>query len=472
MNIEFINRFKSPREQKKILEKVSQGKVDIIIGTHRIISKDVIFKDLGLIIIDEEQKFGVNHKEKLKKMRAEVDVLSLSATPIPRSMHMSMVGARDFSIIMTPPRNRLPIDTRVITYGNGIIKEALERELERGGQCFFVHNRIADLPEWTLKVEKLIPHARVGMAHGQMNEKDLEQVMFAFIHRQYDVLVSTSIIESGIDIPNVNTIIINNAHQFGLSQLFQMRGRVGRSSTQAFCLLIAPDDQKTTNEAKKRLYSLEKFTELGSGYKLAMRDLEIRGAGNILGTQQSGHINTLGYNTYCNILKEAVQELQHSKKESLPDPEIHFPENAFIPEIYVEDGLQRISLYQKISRCNQIEEVEEIREELKDRFGPVPEATLMLIYVMITRLAAQKLGFQKVILKENRLELIFAEECQPSPIELHALIPKFSRPIKFINERPFKIIVDLVKGNTREMIKQSVQELKGLNIKESPIKTP
>ncbi|MFC1585068.1 transcription-repair coupling factor [Fibrobacterota bacterium] len=461
-SIDFLNRFKSVREQKKTLEDIRQGRVDIIIGTHRLISRDLIFKDLGLIIVDEEQKFGVKQKEKLKKMRTEVDVISMSATPIPRSLHMSMIGARDFSIIMTPPRNRLPIDTRVMEYDRKTVKEALERELERGGQCFFVHNRVMNLPEMTEEIEQLVPHARVGMAHGQMNEKDLEQVMYAFIHREYDILVSTSIIESGIDLPNVNTIIIHKAHKFGLSQLFQLRGRVGRSSTQAFCLLIAPEKEKFSDEAKKRLYSLQRFTELGSGYQLAMRDLEIRGAGNILGVQQSGHITALGFDTYCNLLKEAVRELQDRKELPPLDPEIDYPESAFIPEEYVEDGLQRIALYQKVSRCEGIEEVEGLHEELKDRFGPVPRSTVVLLQTMIIRILAQKLGFQKVVLRNQKMHLFYSEIHQPEPGALPDIMSKITRPFRFLNETPLQIVMELDKEESRGQIEQAVRELKCL----------
>jgi transcription-repair coupling factor (superfamily II helicase) len=462
VTIDYVNRFKSSREQRETLKAVSEGKIDILIGTHRILSKDVKFKDLGIVMVDEEQKFGVGQKERLKEMRTQVDVISMSATPIPRSMHMSMVGARDFSVILTPPRNRLPIDTRVIQYDKDIIREAIERELDRGGQCFFVHNRVMDLAEVTENVEKLVPHARVGMAHGQMNEKDLEHVMLAFVHRQYDVLVSTSIIESGIDIPNANTIVINKAHHFGMSQLFQMRGRVGRSSTQAHCLLIAPEKQKFTDEAKKRLYSLQKFTELGSGYQLAMRDLEIRGAGNILGMEQSGHITAVGYDTYCGILKEAVKELQGKSVIPELDPEIELEENAYIPEEYVQDGLQRISLYQKISRCESVEGVEGLEEELKDRFGPIPAPTAMLLNTMTMRILAQKLGFQKIKLHNGLLALKFAEKFQPDAEALSELVPRFKSPVRFINETPLQIIVDLPGKSHDEQMRAALAELLSL----------
>ncbi len=462
VNIEFLNRFKSAADAKAIIKKVREGTLDIIIGTHRLISKDIIFKNLGLIIVDEEQKFGVQQKEKLKKLRSNVDVISMSATPIPRSLHMSLVGARDFSTILTPPRNRVPIDTRVVKNRPELLIEAMERELNRGGQVFFVHNRVRDLTEITLRVEELMPEARVGMAHGRLAEKDLEQVMLAFIHRQYDILVTTSIIESGIDLPNVNTIIVNNAHFFGLSQLFQMRGRVGRSATQAYCLLIAPEDSKFSIDAQKRLYSLQKFTELGSGYQLAMRDLEIRGAGNILGMQQSGHIHAIGYDIYCRLLKETVLELQNQEVIPPLEPEIDFAYNAFIPEDYVEDGLQRISLYQKISRSNKITEIDDIAAELKDRFGPIPEPTDVLLKSMKTRVAAQTLGLQKVILKPGILTLTFAEYKQPTPDALGQMAEKIKTNFRFINETPLRVVIHLKKGTKPVQIQEAcflLQEL-------------
>ncbi len=445
IQIEFMNRFKTSKEEKDILKRLAEGKVDLIVGTHRLFSQDVQFKDLGLIIIDEEQKFGVKQKEKLKKARTEVDVLSLSATPIPRSLHMSLVGARNFSVILTPPRNRLPIDTRVVQFDKKLLREAIDRELDRGGQCFFVHDRVMDLEERRDEVQELVPHARVGMAHGQMNEKDLERVMLAFINREFDILVSTTIIESGIDLPNVNTIIINHAHHFGLSQLFQMRGRVGRSGTQAFCLLVAPPELKFTDEAKKRLYSMQKFTELGSGYQLAMRDLEIRGAGNILGTEQSGHITAVGFDTYCRLLREAVQELQNRREIPPLEPIIEITEDAYLPELYITDGLQRITLYQKISRCETREGLDEIKEELKDRYGEIPVEAIHLLDSMKLKLFAQFLGFEKLEIKNQNLFMLYSPNHQPGPADLAHLSSLFKQPARFINQTPLQIILDLPK---------------------------
>ncbi len=459
VQIEYINRFRTAKEEKDVLQRLKEGQIDILIGTHRLISKEVVFKDLGLIVVDEEQKFGVKQKDKLKQARAEVDVLSMSATPIPRSLHMSLVGARNFSLIQTPPRNRLPIETRVVTFKKDLIRESLEKELERGGQAFFVHNRVRDILEVALEIEKLIPQARVGVAHGQMNEKDLERIMLGFIRREYDVLICTSIIESGIDIPNVNTIIINKAQYFGLSQLFQMRGRVGRSAQQAYCLLVAPKKEKFTDEAKKRLYALEKFTELGSGYKLAMRDLEIRGAGNILGVEQSGHITSVGFDTYCALLKEAVRELQGRQEIPIPEPEIEFAKDAFIPETYVQDGLQRISLYQKIARYSQLEEVDDIEAEIKDRFGPLVASVTTLLQKTRAQIFARSLGFQKVILKKHKLTLEFSEIGQPQAKELALMLSGINQPFHCLNQTPLKVEVTLNGQTIADQILQTLEQL-------------
>jgi transcription-repair coupling factor (superfamily II helicase) len=465
VRIDYLNRFKGPKEQKETIAALGRGEVDLIIGTHRLIGKDVIFKDLGLMIIDEEQKFGVKQKERLKEMRTHVDVLSMSATPIPRTLNMSLVGARDLSIIATPPRNRLPIDTRVIFHDPKAIRDAIEMELARGGQAFYVHNRVMDLPEVTTFVEGLVPHARVGMAHGQMDEVALEQVMAAFVNREYDVLVATGIIESGLDIPNANTIIINRADLFGLSQLYQLRGRVGRSATKAYCFLISPDANKFSDDAKKRLYSLEKFTDLGSGFQIAMRDLEIRGAGNILGLEQSGHIAAVGFETYHRMLREAVKEMQGARVIPPLNSEIEFPEDAFIPEEYVEDGLQRVALYQKLARCTEVSQIDEVGRELLDRFGQMPPSVQVLLDSMVARVAAQTLGFQKVALNGNLLNLQYAEMHVPEKEELGELVKKFRRPMRFLYTKPLQMLVELNpprSGDTHATIAQSAQILRDL----------
>jgi transcription-repair coupling factor (superfamily II helicase) len=378
---------------------------------------------------------------------------------------MSLVGARDLSIIATPPRNRLPIDTRVIYKDAGLIRDAIEMELARGGQVYYVHNRVESLPEVTDFVQKLVPHARVGMAHGQMNEGDLEQVMAAFVNREYDILAATAIIESGLDIANVNTIIISRAELFGLSSLYQLRGRVGRSAAKAYCLLISPDANKFTDEMKKRLYSLEKFTDLGSGFQIAMRDLEIRGAGNILGLEQSGHIAAVGFETYHRMLREAVKELQGAKVLPPLNPEIEFPEDAFLPEEYVEDGFQRVALYQKLARCSEVAQVDEMEQELKDRFGQIPPAAAVLLHTMLARVAAQKLGFQKVVLQGNMLNLQYAEMRAPEKAELGGLVGRCKRPMRILYTQPLQLAVEMNpprKGDAHAAIAQAAQVLRDL----------
>ncbi len=465
VRVDYLNRFKGPKEQKQTLEALARGEIDLVVGTHRLISKDVAFHDLGLLVIDEEQKFGVKQKERLKELRAHVDVLSMSATPIPRTLHMSLVGARDLSIIATPPRNRLPVETRVIFHDAKMIRDALEMELARGGQAFYVHNRVSDLPEVTSFLESLVPLARVGMAHGQMDETALEQVMAAFVNREYDVLVSTAIVESGLDIPNANTIIIHRADLFGLSQLYQLRGRVGRSAAKAYCFLIAPDANRFSDDARKRLYSLEKFTDLGSGFQIAMRDLEIRGAGNILGLEQSGHIAAMGFETYCRMLREAVRELQGARVLPPLNPEIDFPEDAFLPEAYVEDGFQRVALYQKLARCSEPSEIDEMEKELADRFGQLPDPARVLLHTMIARIAAQKLGFQKVILDRNLLNMQYAEMHEPGKEQLAELTAKCNRPLRFLYSKPLQMVVELnppKSGDTHAAIAQAARILRGL----------
>lgn len=462
VRIEYLNRFRTTKEEKEILQATKEGKVDILIGTHRLLSGDVFFADLGLMVIDEEQKFGVQQKEKLKKLRADVDVLSMSATPIPRSLYMSMMGARDFSVIMTPPRNRLPIDTRVMQWRDDWLKEAIQREIHRGGQCFFVHPRVEDLGLWVQKLELLVPSARICAAHGQMPEKDLERVMGTFIRREADILVATTIIESGIDLPNVNTIMINEAHHFGLSQLFQLRGRVGRSATQAYCLLLAPPEDRFTDEAKKRLYSLQKYTELGSGYQLAMKDLEIRGAGNILGTEQSGHIVALGFDTYCALLKEAMLEIQGKPVVPEIEPELELPISAFIPESYVTDGMQRIATYQKLSDCSTEKDVDDLHAEVRDRFGPVPEEMENLLYSMRCRILCKAGGFARLKIKDGQLHLWFAASRQPPVNELAPMAARCKQPLRFFNEVPLRIVIDFGKKKLPEQLTLGLESLRGV----------
>ncbi len=464
VRIESLTRFRTAKEQKEALKTAAEGGVDILIGTHRLLSKDVVFKDVGLLIIDEEQKFGVKQKERLKELRTQVDVLSMSATPIPRTLHMALIGTRDLSIIATPPRNRLPIETRVLPWDGRQIRDAINHELSRGGQVYFVHNRVQTMPETLEKLQALVPQARIGMAHGQMEEGELERVMSAFIAREYDILCCTAIIESGLDITNVNTMIVDRAELFGMSQLYQLRGRVGRSSAKAYCLLISPDANRFNDDMKKRLYSLEKFTELGSGFQIAMRDLEVRGAGNILGHDQSGHIATVGYETYVRLLQDAVKELQGQKKLPPLQVEIDFPLDAYLPEEYVADGLTRTAVYQKLTRLEALPEIDDLDKEMKDRFGPLPEPAHALLQTMRARLVAQKRGFATVELQGPKLLLTFAEAYQPDQAGLAEMVPLFKRTMRFIATKPLQIAVELnpPKGDHRQAIDQAIQVLRGL----------
>jgi len=466
VRIDSLTRFRTAKEQKDALKTAAEGGVDILIGTHRLLSKDVVFKDVGLLIIDEEQKFGVKQKERLKELRTQVDVLSMSATPIPRTLHMALIGTRDLSIISTPPRNRLPIETRVLAWDGRQVRDAIEHEMARGGQVYFVHNRIQDMNEVVEKVQELVPQARIGVAHGQMAEGELERVMGAFVGREYDILCSTAIIESGLDISNANTMIVNRAELFGMSQLYQLRGRVGRSSTKAYCLLISPDANRFTDDMKKRLYSLEKFTELGSGFQIAMRDLEVRGAGNILGHDQSGHIATVGYETYVRLLQEAVKELQGQKKLPPLQVEVDFPLDAFLPEEYIEDGLTRTAMYQKLSRSESLAEIDDIDKEMQDRFGPLPEPVHALLQTMRARLVAQKRGFSQVAVQGPKLVLEFAPAYQPDQAGLAEMVPLFKRTMRFISTNPLQIVVELnpPKGDFRQAIDQAIQVMRGICI--------
>ncbi|MDQ3190158.1 MAG: transcription-repair coupling factor [Bacteroidota bacterium] len=449
-NIEYINRFRTAKQQKETLEKLEKGEVDILIGTHRIAGKDIKFKDLGLLIIDEEQKFGVAVKDKLKTMRETVDTLTLTATPIPRTLQFSLMGARDLSVINTPPPNRYPVQTEIHTFNEETIRDAISFEISRGGQVFFVHNRIENLPEVAGMISRLVPDARVIYAHGQMEGKELEERMLTFIEGEVDVLVSTTIIEAGLDISNANTIIINQAHMFGLSDLHQMRGRVGRSNKKAFCHLLCPPLSLMTPEARKRLTAIEQFSDLGSGFNIAMRDLDIRGAGNLLGGEQSGFINEIGFEMYKKILDEAIQELKETefkelfeqtrsdefgkstKKRFINDCQIDTDLEILIPDEYVTNITERLSLYKDLDNIEKEEDLKKFEGNLIDRFGPVPIATLELMNVLRLRWLAMDVGFEKLILKNNKLIGYFTTK-QDSP---YYQSPAFTKVLQFVQENP------------------------------------
>lgn len=414
-NINYINRFRSTKEKRQILKELEEGNIDIIIGTHRLVSEDVKFKDLGLLIIDEEQKFGVSVKEKLKKIKVNVDNLTLTATPIPRTLQFSLMGARDLSLINTPPPNRYPIITEVHLFNNELIKEVIMYEVSRGGQVFFVHNRINNITDVAKIIQRLCPGIDVAVGHGQMEGPKLEKVMIDFINGEHDVLVSTTIVESGLDIPNANTIIINNAHHFGLSDLHQMRGRVGRSNKKAFCYLLAPPMSTLTDESRKRLKALEEFSELGSGFNIAMRDLDIRGAGNVLGAEQSGFIAEIGFETYHKILDESIAELKENEFKDYFDKNEEDKEKPYVAECQLETDLEllipsdyvssveeRLALYKDLDSVSNHKELNSFATKLRDRFGPIPEETLGLFDAVRLRWLAAKLGFEKVVLKSEK----------------------------------------------------------------------
>jgi transcription-repair coupling factor (superfamily II helicase) len=420
ITIEYVSRFKTEKEIKEIVNQVKEGTVNIIIGTHRVVSKDVVFKDLGLLIIDEEQKFGVKVKDRLKELKVNVDVLTLTATPIPRTLHFSLMGARDLSIIATAPPNRQPVTTELHTFDEVIIRDAVSHELKRGGQVFFVHNRISDIEQLANVIFKLVPDSRIGIAHGQMDGDKLEKAMMKFIEGEYDVLVSTNIIESGLDIPNANTIIINQAHLFGLSDLHQMRGRVGRSNKKAFCYLLTPPTSVLSSDSRKRLAALEEFSDLGDGFKVAMRDLDIRGAGDLLGGEQSGFITDLGFDTYHKILDDAIQELKETEFKELfaeellakaklvvQDCSIETDLEILIPDTYINNTSERLQLYASLDNIKNEEALIKFTNSLRDRFGALPPSVEQLINSVRLRWIGEELGFEKISLKNDKLRAYF-----------------------------------------------------------------
>jgi len=399
--VDYLSRFRSTAETREVVERLRQGQIDILIGTHKILGKQVEFKDMGLLIIDEEQLFGVAAKEKLKKYRETVDVLTLTATPIPRTMHLALMGGRDMSTILTPPRDRLPIQTEVLEFRDDVIAHAIMQETDRGGQSFFVHNRVATIDSVANYVQDLVPHVRIAVAHGQMRAHQLEDIMRGFLDGDYDVLVSTMIIESGLDLPNVNTILINRGDTFGLSQLYQLRGRVGRSARKAFAYLLLPPHRVVTEQAQKRLKAMEEFEDLGSGYQLALRDLEIRGAGDLLGSQQSGFIVSVGFDLYCSLLEEAVGELKGIVREEYREPKMSTDIEAFLPDDYVPDPREKINLYKSIADAREIDALEAIATELGDRFGKQPESVRHLVGLRRIRILAAKTGVDRIVLREK-----------------------------------------------------------------------
>ena len=463
-SINYINRFKSTKAQKKILEELKEGTLDIVIGTHRLLSKDILFKDLGLLIIDEEQKFGVSAKERIKKLRVNVDTLTLTATPIPRTLQFSLMGARDLSIINTAPPNRFPVQTEIHPFNEEVIRDAIQYEISRGGQVFFVNTRVQNIVEISGMIHRIVPDISVAIAHGQMEGAKLERVMLDFIEGDYDVLVATTIIESGLDIPNVNTIIINDAHHYGLSDLHQLRGRVGRSNKKAFCYLLAPPMSTLTDEARKRLRAIEEFADLGSGFNIAMRDLDIRGAGNILGAEQSGFITEIGFDMYQKILNEAILELKEQEfqdlyktdqpREFVKDCVIETDMEILIPDHYITHISERLSLYKELDSIETAEDLLQFRIRLVDRFGPVPHQTEELIQTIRLRWLARSLGFERLVLRKGRLAAFFPSDPESEFYQSE----QFSTVIEFIKNRP----VGCVMKQERERLSLIFREVEGI----------
>ena len=468
VRVDLLCRFRTAAEQKKTLEDLKKGLVDIVIGTHRVLSKDVQFKDLGLLIIDEEQRFGVTHKEKIKKLRENIDVLTLTATPIPRTLHMSLVGIRDMSVLEEAPMERVPIQTYVMEYNEEMVREAISRELARGGQVYYVYNRVNTIVETANKIASLVPEARVAFAHGQMKERELEKIMYDFINGEIDVLVSTTIIETGLDISNVNTMIIHDADNLGLSQLYQLRGRVGRSNRTAYAFLMYRRNKMLREVAEKRLHAIREFTDLGSGFKIAMRDLEIRGAGNLLGAEQHGHMEAVGYDLYCKMLSESVKEL---KGETQPEEEfdtvIDLDIDAFIPERYIKNEFQKLDVYKRIATIESEEEYDDMLEELMDRFGEPPKAVQNLLAVANLKAMAHRAWLTEIAQKGDQIRFTMFERAKADPAGIELLVKESKGKMKFvIDTNPYFIymkprkngkdnedVLTLVRSLTEKMIK-------------------
>lgn len=456
VTIALLSRFRTSSQQKKTLADLKAGYVDIVIGTHRVLSKDISFKNLGLLIIDEEQRFGVAHKEKLKTLRENVDVLSLSATPIPRTLHMSLVGIRDMSVLEEPPIDRLPIQTFVMEYNLEMIREAVNRELARGGQVYYVYNRVNNIEEITNVLKSVLPDVNIEYAHGQMSERKLEQIMYDFINGEIDVLVSTTIIETGLDISNVNTMIIHDADKLGLSQLYQLRGRIGRSNRTAYAFLMYKRDKVLKEVAEKRLMAIKEFTDLGSGFKIAMRDLEIRGAGNVLGAEQSGHMEAVGYDLYCKMLNEAVLvEKGEIKEKDDFETTVDLVVDAFIPSTYIKNELQKLTIYKRIAGIETYEEYEDMEDELLDRFGDIPKPVINLLNIALMKAFGHKVYISELSGNKSKIELILYNKAPFKVDQIPTLVSKYLNILKFVPGATPKLIYtpDHPFKDTNEMLK-------------------
>lgn len=450
VNVDLLCRFRSPGEQKKTIEGLKKGRVDIVIGTHRLLSKDVGYKDLGLLMIDEEQRFGVTHKEKIKQLKTDIDVLTLTATPIPRTLHMSLIGIRDMSVLEEPPMDRVPIQTYVMEFNEELVREAISRELARGGQTYYVYNRVKEIGDVAAKIAELVPEANVAYAHGQMKETELENIMYRFINGEIDVLVSTTIIETGLDISNVNTMIIHDADNMGLSQLYQLRGRVGRSNRTAYAFLMYKRDKMLKEIAEKRLAAIKEYTELGSGFKIAMRDLEIRGAGNLLGAEQHGHMEAVGYDLYCKMLNEAVKEAKGEKVEENFDTSIDVDIDAYIPMGYIPNEFQKLDIYKRIAEIETEEEAEEMVEELIDRFGDLPKSVENLLFIAKIKTMAHKAYFTEVAQKGETLKFTLYEKAKIDVAKLPEFVASYGNNLKFTADAKAPYFTYFLKKNSRD----------------------
>lgn len=455
-NIQVLSRFKTKSEQDKIIDDVKKGIVDIVVGTHRLLSSDVHFKDLGLLVVDEEQRFGVKHKEKLKQLKENIDVLTLTATPIPRTLHMSMIGIRDMSVLEEPPEDRYPIQTYVVEFDENLVRESIVREIERGGQVYFVHNRVSDIDQVAAQIQRLVPDAKVGFAHGQMNEHALEALMVGFMNHEFDVLVATTIIETGLDISNVNTILINEGDRYGLSQLYQLRGRVGRSNRLAYCYIFYKPNKVLNEVAEKRLRAIKEFTELGAGFKIAMRDLEIRGAGNVLGTSQHGHMEAIGYDLYCKMLEQSMLEKKGEVVSERIQAKIEFPINAYIPENYIENPQLKIEIYKKIASIQNTPERDKVYEEIEDRFGTVPTPVDNLIRVAYVKSLCEQMGIEEVKQDGRNFVLNFAKEVQISPLFIADALNALAQEVSFSAKVPPVFLLKITNAlrNKEEQLKR------------------
>jgi transcription-repair coupling factor (superfamily II helicase) len=455
-----LSRLNNTTDQKQILQRAADGQIDILIGTHRLLQRDVRFKDLGLLIVDEEQRFGVTHKERLKKLRAEVDLLTLTATPIPRTLHMSLLGLRDLSVIDTPPVDRQAIRTYVTRFDDDLIRQAILNELRRGGQVFFVHNRVQNIGAMAEFLQNLVPEAKIAVGHGQMGEKALEAVMMDFVEGKINVLVCSTIIENGLDIPRANTIIVNRADCFGLAQLYQLRGRVGRSHVRAYAYLLIPGEGTLTHEARERLRVLTELTELGAGFRIASHDLELRGAGDLLGPKQSGQIAAIGFEMYAELLEDTIAELKGQQKENRIDPEIRLGLSAFLPEKYLPDPNQRLVFYKQLASAEDEETLYALADELRDRFGELPDPTLLLMEVMKLRVLMKQLRIVAADYDGHTLTLAFAQDTPVTPDKIIALLEQDAKKFSFSPD--FRLGIRLGRQPAEVALGEAKKALQGL----------